>query len=304
MKKQHLYIFIFFIGLVSYNCNKPAPTELIQEPESTNDPVQLEVINNNPSDDSYSNGYDSTGVVDSATTHPNMIYASGIKETIGSVTFEGSLAQAVFFDTDNPIYIGGNLVGYTTLTPGIVRFNDHRARLEALRIRIKGSVQDTVIGQKYTLYRWRGNLIDPFQFEYNSGINFQLAPLIGTAVDFRIPTPAEITGNIKIQGSKHYGNLKVVLEWTNPSGGKIQIIIGAVSNINGDVFPFYRIRTNDDGRFIIPANLISQIPSERFNKIAVTLIRKYERYEKNNSGNKKDIYLLTQSVHTIIINSP
>jgi hypothetical protein len=304
MKKQYLYIFILLSGIVFYNCNKPAPTELIQDPASTDDPLQLEVISSNPNDDYYSNGYDSTGVVDSATNHPNMIYASGIKETIGSVTFEGSLAEAVFFDTDNPIYNGENIIGYKTLTPGIVRFNNHIARLEALRIRIKGSIRDTVIGQKYKLYRGRGNLIDSFQFEYNSSVNFKLAPLLGSAISFNIPTPAEITGKIKIQGSKSEGNLKVVLEWTNASRGQIQIIIGGVSNINGDVFPFYRINTNDDGKFVIPANLISQIPSERFNKIAVTLIRKYERYEKNDSGNKKDIYLLTQSVHTIIINSP
>jgi hypothetical protein len=94
------------------------------------------------------------------------------------------------------------------------------------------------------------------------------------------------------------------LDWDHPSPNRqIEIIIGAVDRTSGEIFPMYRVITRDDGRFQIPVNLIKQIPTERFNKVVVTFIRKYEKYE-NNAGNKNDLYILSQSVHTIIIDSP
>jgi hypothetical protein len=303
MKKQNLCKYYLLAGLIIWGCNKPAPTELIQDSQTTNDAAQIEVITKNINDQSYSNGYDSTGVADSLMGHVNTIYVSGIKITSKIGTLNTSLAEAIFFDKSKPVNVGGYLIGYRTLTPGTILFNSHRARLVPLKVRIRNSAIDTSLGLKYFLYSGKRILLDPFRYEYNSNIDFQFIPIIGSSISFKIPTPPEITGNIKIEGARN-NNLKVILDWDLPSPNRqIEIIIGAVDRTSGEIFPMYRVITRDDGRFQIPVNLIKQIPTERFNKVVVTFIRKYEKYE-NNAGNKNDLYILSQSVHTIIIDSP
>lgn len=300
MKKQYFLLFVLIAGLILFGCNKPAPTELIQDNQTS-----VEVITKNLNDTSYSNGYDSTGVADSLFGHVNTIYVSGVKITTKLGTFHTSLAEAIFFDKSKPVYDNNNnLIGFRTLTPGIIRFNSYRARLVPLRVRINGSSADSSLGLMYYLYSGRGIRVDPFDFTYNSNVDFQLNLLIGSVISFPIPTPPELTADIKIDGKRSSNNLKVVLEWNNPLPNRqIDIIIGAVAKLNSNTFPIYRLKTRDDGKFQIPANLINQIPSDRFDKIAFTLIRKYEKYEKN-VENKNDLYILSQSIHTIIIDSP
>ena len=303
MKKQNFILYILLSGLIFFGCNKPAPTELIQNNQAADDPAQVEVITKNINDESYSNGYDSTGVADSLLGHVNTIYVSGIKITSKLVTLNASLAEAIFFDKSNPVYVDNSLVGFRTLTPGIIRFNNDRARLVPLRVRIRNSSADSSLGLMYYLYSGRGMKMDPFSFEYNSQVDFQLNPLNGSLINFKIATPPEITGNIKVDGKRSSNNLKVLLEWSHPVFNRnIDIIVGAVDKISGNIFPIYRIRTKDDGKFQVPVNLINQIPSDRFSKIAVTLIRKYEKYEVN-STDKNELYVLSQSIHTIIIDS-
>jgi hypothetical protein len=296
MKKQNFYIYYLLAGLLFWGCNKPAPTELIQDSRTTDDAAQVEVITKNINDQSYSNGYDSTGVADSLMGHVNTIYVSGVKITSKEGTFNTSLAEAIFFDKNKPVYDkGGYLIGY--------QFSNHRARLVPLKVRIRNSTADTSLGLMYFLYSGKRMLQDPFLYEYNSNIDFQFNPVIGSSISFKIPTPQEVTGNINVEGSMN-NNLKVILYWSHPSPNRqIEIIIGAVDRSSGDIFPMYRVKTRDDGRFQIPVNLIKQIPAERFNKIAVTLVRKYEKHE-NGAGNRNDLYILSQSVHTIIIDSP
>ena len=304
MKKQYFTLYILLSGLIFFGCSKPAPTELIQDNQTTEDPAQVDVITKNINDESYSNGYDSTGVADSLLGHVNTIYISGIKITSKLGTVNTSLAEAIFFDKSTPVYVDNNLIGYQTLTPGIIRFNNYRARLVPLRVRIKNSSADSSLGLMYYLYSGRGMRIDPFNFDYNSNVDFRLNLLNGSVISFPIPTPPEITGNINVDGKRSSNNLKVLLEWSHPlSNRKIDIIIGAVDRVNGSIFPIYRIRTKDDGKFQIPVNLLNQIPLDRFDKIAVTLIRKYEKYERNIENNN-ELYVLSQSIHTIIIDSP
>ena len=303
MKKQYFLFCIMLSGLIFFGCNKPAPTELIQDNQTVDDPAQVEVITTNINDESYSNGYDSTGVADSLLGHVNTIYVSGIKISSKLATVKTSLAEAIFFDKNKPIYVDNKLIGFQTLTPGIIRFNNYRARLVPLRVRIRNSTADSSLGLMYFLYSGRGVRIDPFDFDYNSYIDFQLNPIIGSLISFKIPTPPEITANIRIDGKRSENNLKVLLEWSNPLSDRyVYIIIGAVDKVNGSTYPIFRIRTKDDGRFQIPENLLNQIPVVRFNKIALTVVRKFEKYEKNNE-NGNDLYILSQSVHTIIIDS-
>ena len=303
MKKQYLYICYLLAGLLIFGCSKPAPTELIQDNQATNDPAQVEVITKDINDTSFSNGYDSTGVADSLIGHVNTIYVSGIKISSKEGLINTSLAEAIFFDKSKPIMVNGILAGYRTLTPGVIRFDNHRARLVPLRVRIKNSSADTSLGLMYYLYSGKRTMMDPFRYKYNSSVDFQYIPLMGSHINFQIPTPPEITGSINIEG-KINNNLKVILEWNQFAPSRqIIIIIGAVDKVSGDIFPVYRIKTRDDGKYEIPVNLLKAILISRFDKIAVTFIRKYEKYEKG-TGNRNDLYVLSQSVHTIIIDSP
>ncbi|MEJ2613658.1 MAG: hypothetical protein P8Z35_01750 [Ignavibacteriaceae bacterium] len=301
MKKQYFFFYALLSGLIFFGCNKPAPTELIQDNQTAEDPAQVEVITTNINDESYSNGYDSTGVADSLLDHVNTIYVSGIKISSKLGTVNTSLAEAIFFDKTKPVYVDNYLIGFRTLTPGIIRFNNYRARLIPLKVRIRNSSADSSLGLMYFLYSGRAMRIDPFDFKYNSNIDFQFNPLIGSLISFKIPTPPEITATIRVDGKRSENDLKALLEWSHPLPGRnINIIIGAVDKINGSTYPIYRIRTKDDGKYQIPENLLNQIPFDRFNKIVLTLVRKFQKYEKNNE-NGNDLYILSQSVHTLII---
>jgi hypothetical protein len=215
MKKQYFLLYVLLSGLMFFGCNNPAPTELIQGSQATEDPAEVELITKNINDESYSNGYDSTSVADSLLGHVNTIYVSGIKISSKLGTVNTSLAEAIFFDKNKPVYVDNNLIGFRTLTPGIIRFNNYRARLVLLRIRIRNSSADSSLGLMYFLYSGRAIRIDPFDFKYNSNIGFQLNPLIGSIVSFKIPTPPEIKANIRVDGKRSENNLKVLLEWNH-----------------------------------------------------------------------------------------
>ena len=52
------------------------------------------------------------------------------------------------------------------------------------------------------------------------------------------------------------------------------IIIGGIRNSNQQNFPFYRVRTKDDGSFIIPFSLLKNIPRDRFSEVTISVTRK------------------------------
>jgi hypothetical protein len=299
MKNLNFYLYLLITGIFLFGCNKPAPTELIQDENQT----QVEVITKNLNDESLSNGYDSTGVLDSVTSHSSIIYASGIKITSKPGTWRSSLFEAAFFDKGKPVFKDGKLIGYHTIVPGVIKFNNQRAHLVPLSEFIKSA--DSSLGFIYKLYNGRVFTLDPVEFDYGSNIDFQLKPVGSPLIQFQIPTPEEITGNLEIQGKRSSNNLKFLLQWDHPSGGTIDIIIGGVVNARGNTVPIYKLKIKDDGTFFIPSNLIDKIPADRFSKIAVTLIRKIEIHKNINYGtSNNDLYILTQSVHTIIFDSP
>jgi hypothetical protein len=300
MKIFKRYITLFLLsGFFFMGCDKPAITELVQEEDE--DEADIEIITDDPF---LNTGFDSTGVVGNLTSYTNVIILSGIKKSLGNSVFdENSTAQAIFFDRSNEIKDpNGKRIGFATVTPGIVKFDNNLASIVPLKVRFRENLGfgDTVLGNQYLLYRNR------FTFRYNSSINFDYSPFQGqNSVNFDITTPPEINVSIKKEGNIRDHTLRVLLEWNknpNPSS-KLEIILGAyLSEIRAKVhIPLYRFKNiNDDGSYVVPMDIINQLPADSFDALTFTIIRKYERV---NSGHGNFISI-AQSIHSTGIIRP
>ena len=301
MKKILTYLLISTSALILFSCDKPAPTQLIDD---TNNELEVELLNKDL-DNPYSSGTDTSGITQDLTGITNLISVSGIKITTENRTSEFSLAQAMFFDKSKPInYSDGRILAYKTLIPGIIKFNGTEANIVPYRIRFRdmGIQRDTLIGNKYLLYNIFGGFPDPFYFNYNSSVSFEFNPFSqGENISFNIPTPQEIVGSVTLTGNKRNQNLDVVLSW-NPIGNKkITVIVGLMRPNQISSIPVYRMKTKDDGELKIPGRYLNQLPLENFEKIVFTFVRSYEGYRDN--GNN-ELLVSSQSIHSIVIEIP
>lgn len=302
MKKILTYTLISISALILFSCDKPAPTQLVDD---TNNELEVELLNTNLNDQYITSGIDTSGITQDLTGITNLISISGIKITTENNTHEFSLAQAMFFDKSKPInYSDGRLLAYETITPGIIKFNGLEARLDTFKIKYRdlGVPKVAILGQKYVLYNLLLGIPDPFYFSYNSSVSFEFAPFgPGENISFNIPTPHEIIGNVTLTGNTQNKNLIALLSW-NPVGiKKITVIVGLIRENQIFSIPVYRIRTRDDGELRIPGRYLNQIPLENFEKIVFTFIRSYEGYHGN--GNN-ELLVSSQSIHSIVIEIP
>ena len=158
------------------------------------------------------------------------------------------------------------------------------------------------MGLFHLLYSGRLSNIRPFNYKYNSFVNFELNPFIGKSINFEIPTPKEITANLRVTGSKASNNLVAKLIWDKGNvDAKIQIIISGKLKGKDNSIPLFKLKTKDDGAFIIPAKILDAIPQDTFNKIIVTLIR---QYETKVSFRLNTLVVLSQSIHSLVVESP
>ncbi|MCH9028407.1 MAG: hypothetical protein IH819_02085 [Bacteroidetes bacterium] len=302
MKKLLKYLFIVSVGLFLFGCDKPAPTELFDD--SQDDLAEFEVLGKDINDEFYSNGFDTTGVTQDLHELPNLISLSGIKVTnIHKETDEFSFAQSIFFERAVKIFSpGGRFLGFRSITPGIVKFDNKIARTVPLIVRYRenGVLQDTTLGDKYNLFSGRHGMMDTFRFRYNSLMNFSINIFFGDSISFDIPTPVEITGNVEMLGSRNHGDLRALLHWNRGNTPDITIIIGARVRDRGIVMPLYRIRTRDDGELLIPTRFIKEIPLQNFDRVVFTFIRRFESTHQDNRGN--DLLVSSQSIHSIVVN--
>ncbi len=299
--KNLITITALFISLLLISgCDKPAPTELFDD--SSED--EYEVLTKNLDDQYYNSGVDTSGLEQDLRGLTNIISLSGIKITNDNQTTDLSLAQAIFFDRSKPVYYSnGELLAYQTVTPGIIKFDNHFARTVDfhLRYRDRGDNRDTVLGKKYILYSGMGGGLDPFRFRYNSSIPFEYNPVLFPPVTFDIKTPHEINGNVIIQGSRANRDLQAILQWNALHGKRITLVLGVKKH--GHIFsiPVYRIRTTDDGKLVVPKHFLNELPLENFSKLVFTFIRSVENYTGN--GNNK-LLVSAQSIHSIVIDIP
>lgn len=306
MKKLFINITLLItFGFFFYGCDSPAPTELVIDPNViTEDQVDVEIITKDTQDEFYSNGFDSTGVAHRLHKFGSVIVVTGTKISDRRTTIKFSLAIAAFFDRSKPVHnTRGDVVGFRTILPGVVKFNGIKAKIRQLKIKYKnGNVKvDTTLGSMYVVFSGRSNSVDPFGYNFQSRINFQLIPVAGAATSFPIPTPGEITGKVIFNGHRADKSLKAILEWNKSNGQKIEIVLGAVLKGSKVSFPLYSLKTRDDGRLVVPSQLLNTIPFERFDKIIFTFIR---RLEFDNGSGSNRLKVLSQSIHTIIIDIP
>lgn len=293
--------FLLIIVLLFYYCDKPSPTELV-DGSTQDDSFEVEVIAKDTEDEFYSNGFDTSGIFQNQIN--SIININGGKITLLGQTEKYSIAQTIFYNKSNPVFnSSGRLIGYKTLTPGIIRFNNLLARLVDFKIKFRdsGQIIDTLLGKKYVLYNGRGFFQDTFEFPYNSQVSFSFNPLIGNPVNFNIPTPVEVTGTVRFEGNRVQKNLKAILEWNGANSPNFSIIIGARKRNSQDVFPIYRIKTSDDGRLIIPSKLLMDISRDRFDRLSFTFIRSFDNRENLNGHN---VFISSQSIHTIYLELP
>ena len=303
MKKILTYLMIFASAFILFSCDKPAPTQLVDD---TNNDFEVELLNKNLDDQYYNSGLDTSGVTQDLTRITNLISVSGIKITNkDNKTFRFSLAQAMFFDKSKPIkYSNGEILAYQTITPGTIKFNGLEARLDSFRIRYRDLKIPKIVtlGQRYILYNLLWGIPDPFFFVYNAYVSFEFNPYgMGDSLTFNIPTPPEIDGDVILEGSKYEKNLKAVLHWNAKHEKRISIVIGLIRQGQALSIPVYRFRAVDDGEVIIPGRLLNDLPLENFEKVVVTFIRSYESYHTN--GNN-DLLVSSQSIHSIVIDIP
>ncbi len=293
------YALLIMLGLLLVSCDKPAPTELV---DNTTDEADYELLNDPTSENYLTSGVDTSGITQdfNSPNLVNLISISGIKITANNHTDEYSLAQAFFFDKSKPIYNSNNrIIAYKTWTPGFVYFDGNRARIVDHKIRYHdgGMLRETTIGKKYFL--WSG-IIDPYVFPYNSSTNFKLTWFVDSVM-FPIKTPVEITGSVQVSGHKSSNDLQVDLKWNAENLNRITVVIGLIKH--GQLFPIpvYRIKTADDGEFIVPNKLLNKLPLDGFSKIIFTLIRSKEKHD----GNANNLlFLSAQSIHSIVLDIP
>jgi hypothetical protein len=293
--KSLIKYFLLLLLFGSYlSCNNPQPTALVED----EDPIAIEVINKNPAEPT-SFGVDSTGLEDNPARFTNVISVAGIKQTFNGISLKSSFAQAVFFDKTKPVWgQNGKLVGYSTLTPGNVFFNNIKAERRQFKVKY-GITRDTSLGLHYVVHK-RGFLGDSFDFEFSSKIDFRFVPDFSSPTSFDIATPPEIFLNYRFSGSKDNKNLNLVLDWNAGFINNFEILISIVDDKRGIVFPLYKIKTADDGKFVMPKNLLEELAA-KFNKIAFTLTRKYEK--RHNSG-VSELFVVSQSINSISVELP
>jgi len=294
MKSLIKYFLLLFLIGSFLGCNNPQPTALIED----DDPIEIEVLTKNPAEPT-SFGIDSTGLNDNPARFTNVITVAGIKQTIRGISFKSSFAQAAFFDKTKPVFgLNGKLIGYSTLTPGNVFFSNQKAERRQFRIRY-GVNKDTSLGLRYVLHR-RGILGDPFNFDFNSNINFRFVPDISSAVSFDIATPPEIFLNYRLAGSKSNKNLNLLLEWNAGNVKNFEILISIIDDPRNIVFPLYKIKTADDGKFAMPKKLLEELAA-RFDKLEFTLTRKFEKQQGTGIA---ELIVVSQSINSISVDIP
>ncbi|MFH1195285.1 MAG: hypothetical protein V1720_06210 [bacterium] len=302
MKTLNIYLIATIIACTFFSCSEPNPTELTSGDTSNDEDFSVEMIAKDPANYDYSTGYDSTGITEPIPSKFSLISINGIKTSQDNTVDKAMLALAIFYDKNEPVRNSiGRVIGFNTKILGRVTFNDDSASVVPHRVKYfdRGFRKDTLLGFKHVLVR----IDDENPFPYNSAVTFSLDPITRPTIQFIIPTPEEINGNVNVNGSRLESNLKFLLNWNGLNRGEIEIIIGGQNTGSRQAFPFYRIKTADDGALRIPAKLLSAIPFDQYDKVIVTFIRRRVK-EFFNQEVFDNNFISAQSIHNVIFDVP
>ena len=79
-----------------------------------------------------------------------------------------------------------------------------------------------------------------------------------------------------------------------------EILLSVFDEQRDIVFPLYKIKTSDDGKFVMPKKLLEEL-AVRFEKIVFTLTRKFEKRE---AFGISELFVISQSINSISIDIP
>ncbi len=305
MKYFKFIVLLSLSAVILFGCDSPAPTQLVSDPADQNQ-VKVEVITKDTGNVYYDNGFDTTGIAQPPLKYSNVIALTGAKVTQNGFTASTGFAQVMFFDTSNPIKSPtGTVLGYMTRLFNNrmvnVMFDNVRALPVPYRLKYNynGMSIDTLLGEQYVLVD-RGSMPGRFRYRYGAQINCKISSS-DSSVEFPIPTPSEITGKVILAGHLAKKNVTAVIQWNAGNSRSVELIIGVIARNQKGTFPLYKLELQDKGRLEVPSKLLNEIPFNKYGKFVFTLVRKID-FQKS-TGNQ-NLYVLSQSIHSIILDIP
>jgi len=301
---QNIAVALIFL-LFSF-CDDPLPIELT----SKEDEVEIDVIN--PEKDSFViTGYDSTGITDPIPVQQSVISLSGIKNTIGDLTFYKGYGEAVFYDTTKPVFISSNkIIGYETLGFGVVSFDNVPTIITPhfLKYRENFLIKDTLVGVKHIIEYKKVLSSSLLNFPYNNTVVIKFSSEFNSPSLMTIKLPDEIVGKLEFSGSRSQNNLEIILTWnksfitSSDILGDIsdEIIVGGILESRRELVPLFRLTKLRLNKFIISNSLINDVLSSgEYDYIVFSFIRKIRK--SSSASRLGDVYFASQSIHNIWI---
>jgi hypothetical protein len=309
MNKKIKYL-ILSIPLVSlFSCGNPSPVEFTDN-TSTTENINVGIVPAKPSTYVYSNGYDSTGILEPFIDKSTIVNVSGIHNSnYGSFT-DGAYYFAIFNDKTKPV-IGPNkvVVGYKSRSVTSVFFNNILAVAEFNNMRMMDphhTAIDTALGFKYVLSDGMGHGMHGGMnngFPYNSSINVRINDGSNPSYQFDLPTPNEIIGQVKLQGAVSTNNLSMELTWNGSANDSVNVVIGTVNQPSTDANPIFLFKAANTNSLKVPWSILEKIQFSQSKFLVVTLIKRIIKGIPYNAV-LKDSYIASQSIHNIKVNIP
>ncbi|MHB8906153.1 MAG: hypothetical protein ACYC4T_09255 [Melioribacteraceae bacterium] len=309
MNKKNKYLILFIPLLSLISCGDPSPVEFTDNTITTEN-INVGIVPAKPSTYVYSNGYDSTGIIEPFINKNTIVNVSGIHNSNYGSFADGTYYFALFNDKTKPVLGPGNsVVGYKSKSVISVFFNNVQAQQESNSMKMMNQQHtqvDTSLGLKYVLsngmaHGMHGGLNNPFP--YGSSINVRINDGSNPTYQFDLPTPNEIIGQIKLQGAVSTNNLSIELTWNGNANDSLNVIIGTVNQSSNDANPLFLFKIANTNSLKVPWSILEKIQFNQTKYLVVTLIK---RIIKGISYNAvlKDSYIASQSIHNIKVDIP
>ncbi len=306
MNKKIKYL-ILSIPLISFvSCGDPSPVEFTDN-TSTTENINIGIVPAKPSTYVYSNGYDSTGIVEPFIDKSTIVNVSRIHNSnYGSFT-NGAYYFALFNDKTKPVMGPNNtVVGYKSKSVNLVFFNNVPALVESNRMKMMDTHHtaiDTALGFKYVATYGMGHGGFNNQFPYGSSINVRIHDGSNPPYQFDISTPTEIIGQVKLQGAVSTNNLSMELTWNGNAKDSVNVIIGNVNQSSNDANPLFIFKAANTNSLKVPWSILEKIQFSQSKFLVVTLIKRIIKGIPYNAV-IKDSYIASQSIHNIKVDIP
>ena len=309
MKKKIKYLILLLPLVVLVSCGDPSPVEFTDN-TSTPENINVGVVPEKPSTYVYSNGYDSTGIVEPFIDKSTIVNVSGIHNSnYGSFT-DGAYYFAVFNDKTKPVMGPYNtVVGYKSRSVASVFFNNIPAQVESNHMKMMDKDHtsiDTSLGFRYVMSSGMGHGMHGGtnnQFPYSSSINVRINDGSNPTFQFDLPTPAEVIGQVNLHGRVSTNNLSMEVSWNGSANDSVDIIIGNINLISNDANPLFIFKAAHTNALKVPWSILEKIRFSQSKFLVVTLIKRLIKGIPYNAV-LKDSYIASQSIHNIKVDIP